>query len=180
MKTPILIVPGFRGSGASHWQSLWQDADPAISRVAQRDWDHPDLREWLDCLHDHITAFNAPPVLVAHSLGCALVAHWVKAFGRSVGVEAAMLVCPSDVDSPAQTPDQVRGFSPMPLEPFPFRSIVVASTNDPRVSLERARFFARSWGSRFVTVEAGGHMNESSGIGSWPQGRELLNELLRE
>lgn len=68
----------------------------------------------------------------------------------------------------------------MPLVPLPFKSIVAASTNDPRVTLERAEFFARRWGSRFVTVEAGGHMNEGSDIGSWPQGRELLDELLRE
>lgn len=175
--TPILIVPGFHGSGPLHWQSLWQASEPAFQRTSQRDWDNPDLAEWLESLHLHITKFKTPPALIAHSLGCSLVAHWVKRFGR--GVKAALLVCPSDVDSPAHTPAEVRGFSPMPLVPFPFASIVAASTDDPRVALQRAKFFAHSWGSRFVTVEAAGHMNESSGIGSWPQGLELLSELLR-
>jgi predicted alpha/beta hydrolase family esterase len=144
--------------------------------VSQRRWDKPDLQEWLESLHRQITGSRRPPVLVAHSLGCSLVAHWVETFGR--GVKAALLVCPSDVDSPAHTPPEVRGFSPMPLVPFPFQSIVVASTDDPRVALERAALFARSWGARLVTVEAAGHMNESSGIGHWPQGRALLTELL--
>lgn len=175
--TPVLIVPGFHGSGPLHWQSLWQAAEPTFQRVSQRDWDNPDPGEWLQSLHRHITALKTAPVLIAHSLGCSLVAHWVKTFGR--GVKAALLVCPSDVDSPAHTPPEVRGFSPMPLVPFPFRSIVVASTNDPRVTLARADFFACSWGSRFVTVEGGGHMNESSGAGNWPQGLALLGELLR-
>jgi predicted alpha/beta hydrolase family esterase len=66
----------------------------------------------------------------------------------------------------------------MPLVSFPFRSIVVASTNDPRVDLQRAGFFAACWGSRFVTVEDAGHMNEQSGIGDWAAGRGLLLELL--
>lgn len=175
--TPILIVPGFRGSGPLHWQSLWQGSDPAFQRVSQRDWNKPDLREWLETLHRHIAECETPPVLVAHSLGCSLVAHWVGTFGR--GVKAALLVCPSDVDSPAHTPSEVRGFSPMPLVPFPFQSIVVASTNDPRVALERADFFARSWGSRFMTVKEGGHMNDSSGVGNWPEGRDMLRELWR-
>lgn len=176
-KGPILIVPGFRGSGPLHWQSLWEDSDRAFQRASQRDWDEPNLREWLASLHHHITEFATPPVLVAHSLGCSLVAHWVKTFGH--GVRAALLVCPSDVDSPAHTPSEVRGFSPMPLVPFPFRSIVVASTNDPRVTLERAKFFARAWGGGFMIVGAAGHMNESSGVGNWPQGWDLLSELLR-
>ena len=67
----------------------------------------------------------------------------------------------------------------MPLMGFPCRSIVVASTNDPRVDLPRAEFFAASWGSRFVTVKDAGHMNEQSGIGDWAAGRRLLLELLR-
>jgi predicted alpha/beta hydrolase family esterase len=174
---PILIVPGFRGSGPLHWQSLWQQSDSAFQRVAQLDWNKPALHEWLESLDNHIAKCETSPILVAHSLGCSLVAHWVKSSGRSV--RATLLVCPSDVDSPANTPSEVRGFSPMPLVPFPFRSIVVASTNDPRVTLERANFFAHSWGSRFVTVRAGGHMNENSALGTWPQGRELLSELLR-
>jgi predicted alpha/beta hydrolase family esterase len=136
--------------------------------VVQRDWDRPKLAEWLDTLHRHIASCASPPILVA---------HWVEMFGQ--GASAALLVCPSDVDSAAHTPPEVRGFSPMPLMGFPCRSIVVASTNDPRVDLPRAEFFAASWGSRFVTVKDAGHMNEQSGIGDWAAGRRLLLELLR-
>lgn len=173
--TPILIVPGLHGSAPSHWQSAWEAADSSCWRVVQRDWDRPDLDEWLATLRRCIASCASPPVLVAHSLACALVAHWVARFGQ--GASAALLVCPSDVDSVARTPPVVRGFSPMPLVSFPFRSIVVASTNDPRVDLQRAEFFAASWGSRFVIVKDAGHMNEQSGIGDWAAGKELLLEL---
>ena len=172
---PVLIVPGLGGSGPEHWQSLWEASDPAFRRVVQRDWANPDLEEWLETLHRHIAACEVAPVLVAHSLACSLVAHWVKRFGR--GVKAALLVSPSDVESPAHTPSKVRGFSPIPLVRFPFPSIVVASTNDPRVAFERAEFFARSWGCRFVAVSGAGHINESSGLGEWAEGKKLLQEL---
>lgn len=178
LSVPVLIVPGYRGSGPTHWQSLWEASDPAFRRVVQRDWNQPTLSEWLETLHGSITACRAAPALVAHSLGCALVAHWAVTYGQ--GVKAALLVSPSDVDSPAHTPAEVRGFAPIPLGAFPFPSTVVASTNDPRVDLERAAFFAKSWGSRFVVVPRAGHINERSGLGEWWEAKALLRALLRE
>ena len=173
--TPVLVLPGYGDSGPEHWQSLWEAEDPACRRVVQRDWMLPRLEDWLDTLARHVTECEAPPVLVAHSLACSLVAHWVtRAEG---GVKGALLVAPADVDSPAHTPDEVRGFSPVPLVRFPFPSIVVASSDDPFSPLARAELFARSWGSRFVVLERAGHINADSGFGVWPQGRMFLRDL---
>jgi predicted alpha/beta hydrolase family esterase len=60
---------------------------------------------------------------------------------------------------------------------MPFPSIVVASTDDPYVSAERASAFARAWGSRLVTLQGAGHINTDSGYGEWREGRRLLDEL---
>ncbi|AQV96772.1 serine hydrolase family protein [Cupriavidus necator] len=174
--TLVLIVPGYRGSGLFHWQSLWEASDPDFHRVTQRDWETPCLVDWIEALQQAVFDCVLPPVVVAHSLGCALVAHWATIHGH--GVKAALLVSPSDVDSPAHTPAAVRGFSPMPLLTFPFPSIVVASNNDPRVELKRAEMFAMSWGSRLVVVERAGHINEDSGLGDWAAGKALLRELM--
>ncbi|WER48992.1 alpha/beta hydrolase [Cupriavidus sp. WKF15] len=174
--TPILIVPGYRGSGPRHWQSLWEASDPACHRVTQQDWENPCLADWIETLQQAVLACNIPPVVVAHSLGCALVAHWSRTHGH--GVKSALLVSPSDVDSPTRTPDAVRGFSPMPLGPLSFPSIVVASDNDPRVGLERAEMFARSWGSRLIVIDGAGHINEDSGLDEWAAGKTLLRELV--
>jgi predicted alpha/beta hydrolase family esterase len=81
------------------------------------------------------------------------------------------------VDSPLRTPAEVRSFSPIPLVRLPFPSIVVASTDDPFVSLDRAAAFAAAWGSRLVTIERAGHINADAGFGPWPEGRALLAEL---
>ena len=175
-RVPILILPGWGDSGPEHWQSLWEASDPACRRVVQRDWEQPELEEWLETLDRDIAACEAPLVLVAHSLACSLVAHWVNRFGRLV--KGALLVAPADVESPDHTPEGVRSFSPIPLVRFPFLSTVVATSDDPFVAVDRAELFARSWGSRLVVIPHGGHLNADSGLGEWPEGKKLLHELL--
>ena len=66
----------------------------------------------------------------------------------------------------------------MPLVRLPFPSIVVASENDEYVSLERAREFARAWGSEFRGIGGAGHINSTSGLGTWAEGRAMLKGLL--
>jgi uncharacterized protein len=141
----------------------------------QDDWLLPKLTDWVARLDDAVAGCATPPVLAAHSLACALVAHWATRPGaRAAG---ALLVAPADVDSPAHTADEVRNFSPIPLVLLPFPSIVVASTDDPFVTATRAAAFARAWGSRLVTVERAGHLNADAGFGPWLEGRRLLAEL---
>ena len=174
--TPIFILPGYGDSGPEHWQSHWERADPACRRVVQDDWLDPRLDAWLATLERYIALSVAPPVLVAHSLACALVAHWAARPGSTA--RAALLVAPADVDSPLRTPEEVRSFSPIPLVQLPFPSIVVASTDDPFASLERATALATAWGSRVVALERAGHINADAGFGPWPEGRRLLAQLV--
>jgi predicted alpha/beta hydrolase family esterase len=178
MSTPIiLLIPGLGNSGPHHWQTLWAQKYPKAQRVIQRDWDNPVLTEWVNTLDAHIAACQEPVVLVAHSLSCALVAQWVQTFGKQV--YGALLVSPADVDSAAHTPAEAHVFSPMPLLPFTFPSIVVASSNDPYAELARAEHFAHCWGSRFVNAGEAGHINAASGHGEWLAGETLLAELLK-
>ena len=105
------------------------------------------------------------------------MAHWARAAatGRVIG---ALLVAPADVDSEQRTPPEVRSFSPMPLDPLPFATIVAASRTDPYVDVARARHFARAWGAAFVDAGDAGHINAESGLGLWPEGHLLVSGLL--
>jgi predicted alpha/beta hydrolase family esterase len=67
----------------------------------------------------------------------------------------------------------------MPLSRFGFPSVVVASSNDPYVTLSRAREYAQAWGSRLVDIGDAGHINGESGLGDWPEGWALLTGLRR-
>ncbi len=174
----VLIVPGYTNSGPEHWQTLWERARPCFRRVEQVDWDHPVKSSWIDALDRAVTAESGPVCLVAHSLGCATVAHWA-AERPHAWVRAALLVAPADVDR-EDFPSAVVGFRPMPLIPLPFPSVVVASSDDPYVSLERARGFAERWGSRLIEAGAKGHINTAAGFGPWPEGERILAQLLEE
>ena len=173
-RSPILIVPGLDGSGPGHWQTLWESSYPRARRAAQRDWEAARCSEWVEGLHGALASSGPDTILVAHSLGCALVAHWARA--RWLPVRGALLVAPADVERPG-FPARAEGFAPLPLGRLPFPSTVVAGTNDPVVTLERARHFAERWGSQLVALEAVGHLNLASGHGPWPEGLRLLREL---
>ena len=173
---PVLILPGLYNSGPDHWQSRWESSHPEFRRVLQDDWERPRCADWIARLEAAVLA-EPDAVLVAHSSSCALVAHWVAA-GRRGRIAAALLVAPSDPEA-ASYPAGPTGFAPMPLRPLPFPTIVVASTDDPYVTADRAQTFARAWGSRLAMVGAAGHINSQSGVGDWPAGFALLDELRR-
>jgi predicted alpha/beta hydrolase family esterase len=173
----VLVVPGLGGSGPEHWQTAWERRFPGHVRVAQQDWDHPDLDTWLAALERAVAAAGEPVAIAAHSLGCALVAHAARRM-PTIPIVAALLVAPADVDSPAHTPPETRCFAPMPLARLPFPATVIASRNDPYVTPERARAFAAAWGARFVDAGALGHINAASALGDWPDGHAQLAALL--
>ena len=147
--------------------------------MPHRDWTNPHCEEWIAELDAAIAASDAgPPILVAHSLGCALVAKWAE-WARTespLHIAGAFLVAPSDIDAPGY-PSDATGFQPMPMAklPFPIDRGVPAATM--WVSLERARAFAQAWGSRFVEIGKAGHINGESGHGEWPEGLEMLLEF---
>ena len=69
----VLILPGWQDSGPPHWQSLWQ-VQFGYRRVEQHDWLRPLRGDWIARLEDVVLGTDEPAVLVAHSLGCLLVA----------------------------------------------------------------------------------------------------------
>jgi predicted alpha/beta hydrolase family esterase len=167
-----LIVPGWCDSGPGHWQSLWAARLPLARRVVQQDWIHPSRQAWVETLARCVLESPLPVVIVAHSLGCMAAVHLPAPVARRV--HGALLVAPADPERRAV----LRDFAPAPHARLPYRSIVVASSNDPYCPARLAGAYARAWGSEFVRVPAAGHINAESGLGEWPLGLALLHTLL--
>jgi predicted alpha/beta hydrolase family esterase len=170
-----LILPGLHNSDPGHWQSRWEAADETMERVIQDDWETPHCADWVVRLDQALAYAGPDTLLVGHSAGCALVAHWAVGCARG-RVRGALLVAPSDPEAPS-FPAGPTGFAPIPLLRLPFPSIVVASSNDPFVTVARARTFASAWGSNFVLIGEAGHINTASGLGDWPEGLALLRKF---
>ena len=176
MDGDVLILSGLWNSGPQHWQSHLETGHPDWRRVAHRDFNDPVRDEWVAELDAAVAACSGAPVLVAHSLGCILAAHWA-ASGSPLRAAGAFLVAPSDVEA-SSYPIATNGFAPVPMARLPFPSLVIASTNDEFVTRERALDFAEAWGSRYVEIGAAGHVNADAGYGDWPEGERLLLEFL--
>jgi uncharacterized protein len=175
MISKILVLPGIGNSGPEHWQTLWEASDPAMTRIVHSEWDAPDCRVWVRELGAAVVASGPDTVLVAHSLACLTVAHWAAESPRPIA--GALLVSVPNPDLPA-FPAEASHFSPVPMRRLPFPSLVVSSTDDPYASADWMRRCAGAWGSRFHSVGACGHINASSNLGDWAEGRKLLADLL--
>ncbi|MER9880619.1 alpha/beta hydrolase [Mesorhizobium sp. M0118] len=175
--TDFIIVPGIGGSGKAHWQTHWQQANPAIRRFNPASWDAPDFDDWVAALDTAVGLAKTPPVLVAHSLGCLLVVHWQRISTREIS--GALLVAVPDPASPA-FPSSALAFADAPQQRLRFPSLIVASTNDPYGSLNYVRANSERWGSDLHIAGPLGHINGDSGLGDWPAGTELLAAFLRK
>ena len=169
--TSIIIVPGWRDSGPGHWQTLWAERLPQARRVVQDDWHTPTRSAWVARLEETVLEQPGPVVIVAHSLGCITTAHMKPE--AAARVRGALLVAPADPERRAV----LSNFAPVPYAALPYRSILVASSNDPYCPIRLAGAYARAWGSEFVRLQNAGHINVDSGHGEWPLGRALLQSL---
>ena len=128
-------------------------------------------------LDEVILQDRRPVVLVAHSLGCQLVAAWAAHSRHTGRVLAALLVAPPDVEAEG-APPQLFGWRPIVRQPLPFPAVAVTSANDPYCTSERAVAMVSDWGAILLEAGALGHLNHESGLGDWPEGRTLLERLI--
>lgn len=171
---PVLTLPGIYNSGPAHWQSRWEALHPAVLRVAQRDWDHPVCTEWMARLEAAVAALAAPPILVAHSLGCLLAAQWCAQSTRPV--HAVLMVAVPDPDG-ANYPADALGFAPLPASLGGRRVTIVSSSDDPYSSAGFTAGRVKAWGAAHVEVGARGHINGESGLGVWTEGWGIVEKL---
>ena len=172
-----LILPGWQNSGPLHWQSLWE-AQYGYQRVEQHDWLRPLRGDWVIQLEEAVLATPADQAvrLVAHSLGCILIAAWASVSRSTHRVASALMVAPGDVERP-DVRDMLPSWSPIALQKLPFASTLVASQDDPFCSLGRAALLADAWGSHLHDAGPRGHINSDSGLGDWPEGHAMLLRL---
>ena len=165
----ILIVPGHENSGVDHWQSRWERQLSTAHRIEQDSWDAPFKDAWVERIVRDVKRAKRPVVLVGHSLGVVAIAHAAPLLPRD-RVQGAFLVGLPDVERPGFVPTIDPAFAPIPHDPLPFPSVLVASRTDPHCEFAKAEDIAYAWGSAVVDAGDAGHLNTESGHGPWPEG----------
>jgi len=177
----VLIIPGLRDHVEQHWQTLLAAHLPRVRSVPPMRRQDLDCAKRIEAIEHEANANDGPLVVVAHSGGVVMLAHWARKTRRAI--RGALLATPPDFEQPMPpgypTMDALHanGWLPVPRGPLPFPSIVAASHNDPLARFERVVELASAWGSRLVDLGEVGHLNPASGFGPWPRGEALIAEL---
>lgn len=177
----ILLVPGLRDHVAEHWQTLLAAALPNTRCVPPLEHDKLSRAARVAALEEALTAIDGPVILVAHSAGVMITAHWAQAHRRPI--HGALLATPADLETPLPagypSMDALRdhGWLPVPQTRLPFPSVVASSNNDPLCHAQRAAHLAACWGSRLVELGDVGHLNPLAGFGPWPLAETLIDSL---
>lgn len=170
-----LIVPGLNGSPNGHWQDHWLKDDPSAKRVDQDDRHCPVLADWLSRLEAALATVEEAYV-VAHSLGCVLIANMARR-PLAAKIKAALMVAPASLEKVELLHPCIVRFGSFPTLHLPFPSLVVGSTTDPYMDADEVTQTARLWGSDLINLGDVGHLNIASGFGRWPEGYSLLDQL---
>lgn len=179
----ILIVPGLREHVAEHWQTLLAARLSNVRSVAPLETDKLDCMARVRAIQHELEQIDGPVILVAHSAGVLMVAHWAAHYSRPI--KGALLAAPPDLDAvwPSNYPSsetlRSQGWNPLPQGPLPFRSIVAGSTNDHLASLPAVTRMAEGWGAELLNLGDVGHLNPAAGFGHWQQAEALIQELDR-
>ena len=177
----ILLVPGLRDHVADHWQTLLEAKLPQTRSVPPLEQDKLSRAARVAALDDAIANIDGPVILVAHSAGVMITAHWAQTHCRPI--HGALLATPADLETPLPpgypTMDVLldHGWLPVPRSRLPFPSILAVSSNDALCSTQRAKKMATRWGSRLVELGDVGHLNPFAGYGPWPMAETLIDSL---
>ncbi len=168
MKEKVLILHGWHGSDAPHWQD-WlyhqlREAGYTVAFPQLSDNRQPKKEVWL---REAAVAFHTlqPDVVIAHSMGNTLWFHLCNE-GLVNRVKRLLLVAP-----PRDLSDypEVAEFFPVTLKDCCADEVLmVSSTDDPYMSKAEAAEFARAHNIKQKVVQNGGHINSDSGFGPWP------------
>lgn len=174
----ILILPGLGGGTEGHWYARWRAGLRTAEAVDLDDWSHPAREDYGSAIAAAVAAAARPVVLVGHGYGALAAVHAARGMPEGK-VRGAFLAAIPDVDAPglhavAET------YRPLPREPLPFPSLVLASRTDPHCGFDVAADLAGAWGSRLVDVRESGSVDPESGHGPWPEGLMTFGKFLSQ
>jgi uncharacterized protein len=177
-----VIVPGVGGSEHAHWQSWLQRQLMSCSRVEQQDWNLPILEQWVEKFVQHVTAFDQPLQIIAHSFGClTTLAALAQHPELNKKIQNLVLVAPANPIrfgeagfSRNSTQDYWQYFKDLSIA---VPTTLLISENDPWLKYEDALTLAKCWRLKPINLGRVGHINVASGFGPFP---EIHNYLISE
>jgi len=177
MNRRVLILHGWGGSDAPHWQAeLACEAARNYGTVSFPLLDNchfPSKNRWMRQVKTIVNDFN-PDVVVCHSLANTLWL-WLCEEGEIEEVGNLYMVAPPSLHTREET---IRTFFPAPL-PASLKAgsaAMIVSDNDPYITADEAKMIAAHFQIPLTIIENAGHFNVESGYGKWDYIEKLVLE----
>lgn len=161
---PVLIVLDLREHVAEDWQALLASHLAKVHAVSPLETGKLSSRARVDVIRRVLERIYGAVILVAHSAGVMMVAHWAARYRHAI--KGALLAASLNLAA--------NRWGPLPAGLLPFPSIVAASRNDHLARHQAVARRADTWGGEQVDVGAVGHLNPAAGFGHWPRAEAFI------
>jgi len=172
----VLILHGWGGSDAPHWQAelaceIAKDYG-TVSFPLLDNCHFPSRNRWIKQVKAILEDFK-PDTVVCHSLANTLW-FWLCEKGIE-NVERLFMVSPPSLTTTEST---IKTFFPCPMPDDLYAKEVqmIVSDNDPWITVKEASEIAEHYHIPLTVIENAGHINADSGYGKW----ELIEQLVME
>ncbi|MEG0486981.1 MAG: alpha/beta hydrolase [Acinetobacter sp.] len=177
-----VIVPGVGGSNQNHWQSWLENQLAHSTRVQQKNWDKPILKQWVKELIKVLEATDDQIQIVAHSFGCLTsLAALNDAPELAQKVKRLILVAPANPKrfgangfATDSIGDYQRYFYGLKTS---VPTTMLISEDDPWFAFDEVNALASAWNIKPINLGKVGHINVASGFGPFP---EIFNYIISE
>lgn len=176
MSNRTLILHGWGGSDAPHWQAeLAAEIAKSYGTVSFPLLDNchfPSKNRWVKQVKKILEAFQ-PDTVVCHSLATTL---WFWLCQEEIDtVKKLFLVSPPSLNTNEAT---IKTFFPCSLpKKIQAKEIhLIVSDNDPWSKLDEAQEMAKAIDANYTVIENAGHINADSGYGKWEYIENLVIE----
>ena len=171
-KDKVLILHGWGGSDAPHWQAELAAAIAkdygTVSFPLLDNCHFPSKNRWIKQLQEILEDFR-PDTIVCHSLANTLW-FWLSQeqdFMQQIPeIKRLFMVSPPSLTTNVDT---IKTFFPceMPEKLYAKEVQMIVSDNDPYNQVEEAKIMAQRYDILLTVIKNAGHINADSGYGKW-------------
>ncbi len=173
----VLILHGWGGSDAPHWQAeLAAEIAKNYGTVSFPLLDNchfPSKNRWMKQVTQILKDFT-PDTVVCHSLANTLW-MWLCEEGVAKEVERLFMVSPPSLDTKEKT---IKTFFPAPLPQHLYakEKHIIISDNDPWIQVNEAKALSTHFKAGLTILKRAGHISTESGYGKWEWIEKKISE----
>jgi hypothetical protein len=181
------IIHGYLGYPTEAWlpwlKTMLEKRGYQVWLPAMPHPDRPAIPEWIDFIGKLVGSPDSKTVMIAHSLGCEAVLHYLETLGegaKSVGRTVLVAsrfpagMSPEEADKIIEgdailKPWLVARVDPKSVRFAAGKCTVILSDNDPYIPIEEARAsFQENFAAEIIVEHGKGHFNEDDNITELP------------